>query len=139
MEVSEAKLLVTVDGARRKGKAARVRQAVDWEMSDLECLKTVVVVRHTGVDCPMQEGRDHWFHEVMERAADECPPEPLDAEHPLYILYSSGSTAKPKGILHTTGGYLTGVAYTHKYGCALKPDSDVYSSSAAAGGVDRDS
>src|SRR5439155_16443649 len=126
MEVSEAKLLVTVDGARRKGKAAPVKQAVDEGMSDLECLKTIVVVRHTGVDCPMQEGRDHWFHEVMERAADECPPEPLDAEHPLYILYSSGSTAKPKGILHTTGGYLTGVAYTHKYVFDLKPDSDDY-------------
>ncbi|TMM00357.1 MAG: acetate--CoA ligase [Actinobacteria bacterium] len=135
MEVSEAKLLVTVDGARRKGKAAPVKQAVDEGMSDLECLKTIVVVRHTGVDCPMQEGRDHWFHEVMERAADECPPEPLDAEHPLYILYSSGSTAKPKGILHTTGGYLTGVAYTHKYVFDLKPDSDVYWCSADVGWV----
>src|SRR6476620_3928298 len=114
MEVSEAKALITVDGARRKGKTAPIKQQVDEEMGDLEHLETIIVVQHTGADCSMQEGRDFWWHTVVEAAGDECPAEPLDAEHPLYILYTSGSTAKPKGILHTTGGYLTQVAYTHR-------------------------
>jgi acetyl-CoA synthetase len=135
MEVSEAKALITADGARRKGKVAPVKQAVDEEMGDLASLKTIVVVRHTGADCEMRDGRDHWFHEVMERAADECPAEPLESTHPLYILYSSGSTAKPKGILHGTGGYLTGVAYTHRYVFDLKPETDVYWCSADVGWV----
>ena len=78
-------------------------------------LETIVVVRHTGIDCPMREGRDVFYDELMEAADAECPAEPIDAEHPLFILYTSGSTAKPKGILHTTGGYLTGVAATHRY------------------------
>src|SRR5215203_4706790 len=106
MEFSEAKALVTVDGARRKGKTAPIKQQVDEVMGDLDSLETVFVVGHTGADAPMGE-RDVWWHEAMDAAADECPAEPLDAEHPLYILYTSGSTAKPKGILHTTGGYLT--------------------------------
>src|ERR671936_1870958 len=110
MEFSDAKALVTVDGARRKGKTAPIKQQVDEVMGDLESIQTIFVVQHTKAECEMREGRDLWFHEELERADDECPPEPLDAEHPLYILYSSGSTAKPKGILHTTGGYLTGVA-----------------------------
>src|SRR5215213_1727376 len=112
MEFAQAKALVTVDGARRKGKTAPIKQQVDEEMGDLKTLESIVVVRHTGTECAMREGRDLWYHEACEAAADECEAEPLDAEHPLYILYSSGSTAKPKGILHTTGGYLTGVAYT---------------------------
>ena len=91
-------------------------------------------MRHTGADCPMGE-RDVWWHEALEQADAECPAEPLDAEHPLYILYSSGSTAKPKGILHTTGGYLTGVAWTHKYVFDLKPERDVYWCSADVGWV----
>jgi acetyl-CoA synthetase len=135
MEVSEAKLLVTADGARRKGKTAPIKQQVDEEMNSLESLKTIVVVRHTGAECEMREGRDHWYDEVMEAAEPECPPEPLEAEHPLYILYSSGSTAKPKGILHTTGGYLTGVAATTKYVFDLKPESDIYWCAADVGWV----
>ena len=83
----------------------------------------------------MDEDRDHWYHELLEAADDECPAEGFDAEHPLYILYSSGSTAKPKGILHTTGGYLTGVAYTHKIVFDLKPEEDVYWCSADVGWV----
>jgi acetyl-CoA synthetase len=135
MEFSEAKALVTVDGARRKGKTAPIKQQVDEQMDDLETLETIVVVRHTGIDCPMREGRDRFYDELMEAAEAECPAEPLDAEHPLFILYTSGSTAKPKGILHTTGGYLTGVAATHRYVFDLKPEDDVYWCAADVGWV----
>jgi acetyl-CoA synthetase len=135
MEVSKAKALITVDGARRKGKTAPVKQSVDEEMGELDHIKTIFVVKHTGADCEMKDGRDVWYHEALEAADDECEAEPLDAEHPLYILYSSGSTAKPKGILHTTGGYLTQVAWTHKYVFDLKPDDDVFWCSADVGWV----
>jgi len=135
MEFSEAKALVTVDGARRKGKTAPIKAAVDEQMGDLRTLQTIVVVRHTGVECPMRDGRDHFYEEVLAAAEPECPAEPMEAEHPLYILYTSGSTAKPKGILHTTGGYLTAVAATHKYVFDLKPESDVYWCAADVGWV----
>jgi acetyl-CoA synthetase len=135
MEFSEAKALVTVDGARRKGKTAPIKQQVDEQMDDLGTLETIVVVRHTGIECPMREGRDRFYDELMEAADAECPAEPLDAEHPLFILYTSGSTAKPKGILHTTGGYLTGVAATHRYVFDLRPESDVYWCAADVGWV----
>jgi acetyl-CoA synthetase len=135
MEVSGAKALITVDGARRKGRTAPVKAGVDERMGDLASLERIFVVRHTGTACEMREGRDVWYHEALEAADPECPAEPLDAEHPLYILYSSGSTAKPKGILHTTGGYLTGVAATHKYVFDLKPERDVYWCSADVGWV----
>ncbi len=135
MEFSEAKALVTVDGARRKGATAPIKQQVDEHMDGLASLETIIVVRHTGIDCPMLPGRDVFYDEVMAAAAPECPAEPLDAEHPLYILYTSGSTAKPKGILHTTGGYLTGVAATHKYVFDIKPATDVYWCAADVGWV----
>jgi acetyl-CoA synthetase len=135
MEFSNAKALVTVDGARRKGKTAAIKQSVDDVMGDLAGLETIFVVKHTDEDCEMKDGRDVWYHEALEAADDECEAEPLDAEHPLYILYSSGSTAKPKGILHTTGGYLTHVAWTHKYVFDLKPDEDVWWCSADVGWV----
>jgi acetyl-CoA synthetase len=83
----------------------------------------------------MKDGRDVWYHEIVEQAKDECPAEELDAEHPLYILYTSGSTAKPKGVLHTTGGYLTGISSTHRYVFDLHPDEDVYWCSADVGWV----
>jgi acetyl-CoA synthetase len=135
MEFSDAKALVTVDGARRKGKTASIKADVDEVMGDLDSLQKIVVVRHADNDAPMKEGRDHWYHELLDEADDECPAEGFDAEHPLYILYSSGSTAKPKGILHTTGGYLTGVAYTHKVVFDLKPEKDVWWCSADVGWV----
>jgi acetyl-CoA synthetase len=135
MEFSEAKALVTVDGARRKGKTAPIKEQVDEHMKDLASLETIVVVRHTKIDCPMTDGRDRFYDELMEAADPECPAEPLDAEHPLFILYTSGSTAKPKGILHTTGGYLTGVAATHRYVFDLKPEEDVYWCAADVGWV----
>src|SRR3954470_7188282 len=135
MEFSNAKALVTVDGARRKGKTAAIKQAVDEVMGDLESLETIFVVKHTGENAEMKDGRDVWYDDALEAADDECEAEPLDAEHPLFILYSSGSTAKPKGILHTSGGYLTGVAYTHKVVFDLKPEEDVYWCSADVGWV----
>src|SRR5215211_3486389 len=135
MEVSRAKALITVDGARRKGRTAPIKPAVDEVMGGVESLEKVIVVRHAGIDCDMQDGRDVWYHEALEAADDECEAEPLDAEHPLYILYSSGSTAKPKGIVQTTGGYLVGVASTHKYVFDLKPGSDVFWCTADVGWI----
>ena len=135
MEFSGAKALVTVDGARRKGKTTPIKEQVDEVMAGLQTLETIFVVRHSGVECEMREGRDVPYDEALRTADAHCPPEPLDAEHPLYILYTSGSTAKPKGILHTTGGYLTGVAYTHRYVFDLKPDEDVYWCAADVGWV----
>lgn len=136
MEFSEAKVLVTVDGARRKGKTAPIKATVDEHMGDLDSLKTVVVVRHAGIDgVPMSDGRDVWYDEVCAAADPVCPAEPLDAEHPLFILYTSGSTASPKGILHTTGGYLTGVSATHRYVFDLKPEEDVYWCAADVGWI----
>jgi acetyl-CoA synthetase len=135
MEFSAAKALITVDGAARKGKTAPVKDRVDEVMADLPTLQKIVVVRSKGVPCQMQQGRDVYYDEIVARADPECPAEPLDAEHPLYILYTSGSTAKPKGILHTTGGYLTGVSATHRYVFDLKPESDVYWCAADVGWV----
>jgi len=135
MEFSEAKALITVDGAARKGKIAPVKERVDEVMGDLSTLQTIVVVRSKGTPCEMKTGRDVYYDEILAAADPECPAEPLDAEHPLYILYTSGSTAKPKGILHTTGGYLTGVSATHRYVFDLKPESDVYWCAADVGWV----
>ncbi len=135
MEFSEAKALITVDQARRKGKAADIKPAVDRFLGDVPSIETVIVVRNTGTDVPMDDGRDVFYDEAIEAASDDCPAEPFDAEHPLFVLYTSGSTAKPKGILHTTGGYLTGVAWTHRNVFDLKPDEDVYWCSADVGWV----
>ena len=135
LEFSEAKALITVDGARRKGKTAPVKPEVDAHMGGLEHLERVVVVRHTGIDVPMTEGRDVYYDEILAAADPVCPAEPMEAEHPLFILYSSGSTAKPKGILHTTGGYLTGVASTFRLVFDIKPESDVWFCTADVGWI----
>jgi acetyl-CoA synthetase len=135
MEFSEAKVLITVDGAARKGKTAPVKDRVDEHMGDLPSLEKIVVVQSKGTPCQMQQGRDVFYEQIVAAADPVCPAEPLDAEHPLYILYTSGSTAKPKGILHTTGGYLTGVSATHRYVFDLKPESDVYWCAADVGWV----
>jgi acetyl-CoA synthetase len=135
MDFSEAKALITVDGARRKGKTAPIKAAVDKCMDGLRSLEHIIVVKATDAECQMKDGRDVWYHEVLEQADDECPAEELDAEHPLYVLYTSGSTAKPKGVVHTTGGYLTGVAASHRYVFDLQPSDDVYWCSADVGWV----
>src|SRR5919204_1661914 len=114
MEVSDAKLLVTADATLRRGKPTPMKANVDEVLDQLPKMEHVVVVNRTGSDAPMQDGRDIWWHEELDKADADCEPEQLEAEHPLYILYTSGSTAKPKGILHTTGGYLTGVYATTK-------------------------
>ncbi len=135
MAVSKAKALITADGARRRGKTAPVKQPVDEAIADLETLQTVVVVRSTGAPCEMKEGRDHWYHELLAEAEPECPAEPMEAEHPLFLLYSSGSTAKPKGIVHTTGGYLTGVTTTAAIVFDLDAERDVFWCTADVGWI----
>jgi acetyl-CoA synthetase len=126
MEFSEAKALITVNGAARKGKTAPIKDNVDEVMGDLKALEHIIVIKSKDIECQMKEGRDVWYHEIMESADAECEAEEMDAEDTLYVLYTSGSTAKPKGIVHTTGGYLTGVSATHKYVFDLHPEDDVY-------------
>ena len=135
METSDAKVLVTANANLRRGKPIPMKEQVDAVLGDLPKMEHVVVVKRADTDTPMEDGRDVWWHEECEKADADCPAESLDAEHPLYILYTSGSTAKPKGIQHTTGGYLTGVAATHYAVFDLKRDSDVYWCAADIGWV----
>jgi acetyl-CoA synthetase len=126
LAVSHAKALITADGARRRGRTAEIKKAVDEATADLGSLEVVVVVRSTGCPCPMQPGRDFWYDDWLANADPVCPAEPMEAEHPLFLLYSSGSTAKPKGIVHTTGGYLTGVTTTTAMVFDLDAGQDVF-------------
>ena len=135
METSDAKVLVTANANLRRGKPIPMKEQVDAVLGDLPKMEHVVVVKRADTDTPMEDGRDVWWHEECDKADADCPAEPLDAEHPLYILYTSGSTAKPKGIQHTTGGYLTGVAATHYAVFDLKRDTDVYWCAADIGWV----
>jgi acetyl-CoA synthetase len=135
MEFSDAKVLVTADATLRRGKPTPMKANVDEVLDQLPKLEHVVVVNRTNSDTPMQDGRDVWWHEEIEKVDAECEPEALEAEHPLYILYTSGSTAKPKGILHTTGGYLTGVYATTKAIFDVKPESDIFWCAADIGWV----
>jgi acetyl-CoA synthetase len=132
---ADARVVVTADGGYRRGSASPLKPAVDQALTECPDVRTVLVVRRTGQDIDWTDGRDVWWHEVVDRQSDEHDPEPHDAEHPLFILYTSGTTAKPKGILHTTGGYLTQVAFTHRNVFDLKPDTDVYWCAADIGWV----
>ena len=130
----EAKVLVTADGGYRRGKIVPLKVNADGAAALCPTIESVVVCKRTGHDIKMVEGRDRWWHELVEHASADCPPEPVDSEHPLYILYTSGSTGKPKGILHTTGGYLVGTAVTTRWVFDLKED-DVYFCTADVGWV----
>ncbi len=130
----ECKLIVTADGGYRRGSEIKLKPIVDEAVEKTPSVKHVVVFKRTNSEQKMKIGRDHWWHELMEIANDECEAEHLDSEHPHFILYTSGTTGKPKGILHTTGGYLTQAAYTAKMVFDLK-DEDVYWCTADIGWV----
>ena len=136
-----AKLVITADGGYRKGKVSPLKPAVDQALSDRngsgvqETVEHVLVVRRGGNDVEWTEGRDLWWHDVVPAASGEHEAEAFPAENPLFILYTSGTTGKPKGILHTSGGYLTQAAYTHRNVFDLHPESDVYWCTADVGWI----
>ena len=110
-----ASMVITQDAGYRRGTEVKLKEAVDQALPQCPTVKNVLVYRRTGLEVRMQPGRDHWWHQLMETASADCPAEPVDSEHPLYLLYTSGTTGKPKGILHTTGGYAVATYITMKW------------------------
>jgi len=133
---AEAKLIITADGSYRRGKAMALKAAVDESFDQTTTVEHVLMVRRLGdaVETSVTEGRDVWWHEIVDRQPAHCPPTPVDSEQMLYLLYTSGTTAKPKGIIHTSAGYLVGTSYTHEMIFDVKPD-DVYWCAADVGWV----
>ncbi len=132
---AEAKILITADGGWRRGEVFGLKSAADVALATTPTIEHVVVVRRGGNDVDMQAGRDHWYHDLMADASPVCPAEPMDSEQLLFLLYTSGTTGKPKGIMHTTGGYLTQVAFTHKFVFDLHPETDVFWCTADVGWI----
>ncbi|MGB8858378.1 MAG: acetate--CoA ligase [Ilumatobacteraceae bacterium] len=132
---AEAKVLITADGGYRRGEVFPLKPAADEAIAGCPTIEHVVVVRRGGNEVEMVDGRDHWYKDLIQAADPVCPAEPMDSEQLLFLLYTSGTTGKPKGIMHTSGGYLTHVTFTHKYVFDLHPETDVYWCTADVGWI----